>query len=47
LLRSGRSIEEVPQLARHVKRETTLKHYAKISAHDLDGAVESLSDLES
>jgi integrase len=42
LIRSGRSIKEVQQLARHAKPETTLKHYAKVSVHDLQGAVESL-----
>ena len=46
LVRSGRSIKEVQQLARHAKCETTLKHYAKVSAHDLYGAVESLPSLE-
>ena len=42
LVRSGRSIKEVQQLARHAKPETTMRHYAKVSAHDLHGAVESL-----
>jgi integrase len=42
LVRSGRSIKEVQQLARHAKPETTIKHYAKVSAHDLHNAVESL-----
>ena len=42
LVRSGASIAEVHKLARHAKRETTLKHYAKVSAHDLRGAVESM-----
>ena len=41
LVRSGRSIKEVQQLARHAKSETTLKHYAKVAAHDLHAAVES------
>ncbi len=43
LVRSGRSIKEVQQLARHSKPETTLRHYAKVSVHDLYGAVESFS----
>ena len=38
----GRSIKEVQQLARHAKPETTMRHYAKVSANDLHGAVESL-----
>ena len=42
LVRSGRSIKEVQQLARHAKPETTLKHYAKVSVHDLNIAVQSL-----
>ena len=42
LIRSGASISEVHKLARHAKPETTLKHYAKVSAHDLRGAVESM-----
>ena len=42
LVRSGASIAEVRKLARHAKPETTLKHYAKVAAHDLRGAVESL-----
>jgi integrase len=45
LVRSGRSIKEVQQLARHAKPETTLKHYAKVAAHDLHNAVESLPAL--
>jgi site-specific recombinase XerC len=45
LIRSGRSIKEVQQLARHSKPETTLKHYAKVTAHDLHNAVESLPGL--
>ena len=45
LIRSGRSIKEVQQLARHAKPETTLKHYAKVAAHDLHDAVESLPIL--
>jgi integrase len=45
LVRSGRSVKEVQQLARHAKPETTLKHYARVSAHDLQGAVESLPSL--
>jgi hypothetical protein len=40
LVRSGASIAEVHKLARHAKPETTLKHYAKVSKHDLRGAVE-------
>src|SRR5262249_41243280 len=39
LVRSGASIKEVHTLARHAKEETTLKHYAKVSAHDLHAAV--------
>jgi integrase len=42
LIRSGASISEVHKLARHAKPETTLKHYAKVSAHDLRGAVEAM-----
>jgi integrase len=42
LVRSGRSIKEVQQLARHAKPETTMRHYAKVSINDLHGAVESL-----
>ncbi len=42
LVRSGASIAEVHKLARHAKPETTLKHYAKVSKHDLRGAVEKL-----
>jgi len=42
LVRSGASIAEVHTLARHAKPETTLKHYAKVSKHDLRGAVEKL-----
>jgi integrase len=42
LVRSGATIKEVQSLARHAKPETTLKHYAKVSAHDLRRAVESL-----
>jgi site-specific recombinase XerD len=42
LVRSGASIKEVQALARHPKPETTFKHYAKVSAHDLHGAVECL-----
>jgi hypothetical protein len=45
LVRSGRSIKEVQQLARHAKPETTMRHYAKVSAHDLQGAVESLGTV--
>ena len=45
LVRSGRSIKEVQQLARHARSETTLKHYAKVAAHDLHAAVEALPDL--
>ena len=45
LIRSGRTIKEVQQLARHAKPETTLNHYAKLSIHDLHNAVESLPDL--
>jgi hypothetical protein len=45
LVRSGASITEVYRLARHAKPETTLKHYAKVGAHDLQRAVESLPDL--
>src|SRR5262249_6871737 len=45
LVRSSRSIKEVQQLARHAKSETTLKHYAKVAAHDLHAALESLPDL--
>jgi site-specific recombinase XerC len=47
LIRSGRSIKEVQQLARHSKPETTLKHYAKLTINDLHWAVESLPDLAS
>ena len=32
----------VHKLARHAKPETTLKHYAKVSVHDLRGAVEAM-----
>ena len=32
LVRSGASIKETQTLARHAKPETTLKHYAKVSA---------------
>jgi hypothetical protein len=46
LVRSGRSIKEVQQLARHAKPETTLKHYAKVAAHDLRAAVGSLPSLD-
>jgi integrase len=42
LVRSGASISEVHKLARYAKPETTLNHYAKVSAHDLCGAVETL-----
>ena len=42
LIRSGASISEVHKLARHAKPETTLKHYAKVSAHDLRGAIEAM-----
>jgi site-specific recombinase XerD len=42
LVRSGASIAEVRKLARHAKPETTLKHYAKVAAHDLRRAVEAL-----
>jgi integrase len=46
LVHSGRSIKEVQQLARHEKVETTLKHYVKVTAHDLYAAVDSLPSLE-
>jgi integrase len=42
LIRTGRSIKEVQQLARHAKPETTLKYYAKVAAFDLHNAVEAL-----
>ena len=42
LVRAGVSIKGVQTLARHAKPETTLNHYAKVSMHDLRGAVESL-----
>ena len=45
LVSSARSIKEVQQLARHSKPETTLRHYAKVSAHDLHNAVESLGEV--
>ena len=45
LVRSGASIAEVRKLARHAKPETTLKHYAKVAAHDTRRAVESLPDI--
>ena len=38
-------ISEVHCLARHAKPETTLKYYAKVSKHDLRGAVETLPKL--
>jgi Phage integrase family len=42
LVRSGATIAEVHKLARHAKAETTLKHYAKVSRHDLRGALEAM-----
>ena len=45
LVRSGAIISEVHRLARHAKPETTLKYYAKVSKHDLRGAVETLPKL--
>jgi integrase len=42
LVRAGASIKEVQALARHAQPQTTLNHYAKVSARDLRGAVESL-----
>ncbi len=42
LVSAGVSIKGVQTLARHAKPETTLNHYAKVSVHDLRGAVESL-----
>jgi integrase len=42
LVRTGASIAEVHKLSRHAKPEATLKHYAKVSAHDPRGAVESM-----
>ncbi len=41
LVRSGESISEVHRLARQAKPETTLRYYAKVSKHDLHGAVET------
>jgi integrase len=46
LVRSGASIAEFRQLARHAKPETSLKHYAKVSRHDLRSVVESLPELD-
>lgn len=42
LVKAGASISEVRALARHAKPETTLRHYARVSAHDMRGVVESL-----
>jgi integrase len=44
LIEVGASISEVRALARHAKPETTLKHYARVSIHDMRGVVESLPD---
>jgi integrase len=46
LVRSGRSIKEVQELARHANVATTLKYYVKVSAHDKHNAVDSLPILE-
>lgn len=42
LVRAGADIKEVQHLARHAAPQTTLNHYAKVRAHDLRRAVESL-----
>jgi integrase len=42
LMEVGASISEVRALARHAKPETTLRHYARVSALDMRGVVESL-----
>jgi hypothetical protein len=42
LVKAGASISEVRALARHAKPETTLRHYARVSAHDKRGVVEAL-----
>jgi integrase len=42
LVKAGASISEVRALARHAKPETTLRHYARVSAHDMRGVVDSL-----
>jgi site-specific recombinase XerC len=47
LVKAGASISEVRALARHAKAETTLKHYARVSAHDMRGVVDSLPVLTS
>jgi hypothetical protein len=44
LVRSGANIKEIQKLARHAKAETTLKHYAKVAARDLRGAIEAMPD---
>lgn len=45
LIKSGASIAEVQRLARHSRPETTLKHYAKVQAHDLRAAVDRMPNL--
>src|SRR5262249_41579087 len=45
LIHAGASVAEFQRLARHAKAETTLKHYAKVTPHNLRGAVEMLPSL--